>query len=309
MGTAIVAIPREDDYVWKLSSEKIPHMTLLYLGDGLTPAETNDVVEFVKHAVSWGLHRFGLSVDRRGVLGSDEADVLFFEKGHSTEPIEKFRGQLLKNDTIFKAFSSTEQFDGWTPHLTLGYPGSPAKKDTRDFPSTSWVSFDKIAVWYGDYEGAEIVIPDTEYLEVMSMGEKAAQDFLAHFGVKGMKWGVRKQKASHPSSSDAERAKATRDLIKKHGTKSVDNKDLQHLVTRMNLEKQYNTLMEQNPGKIRKGHAFVKNALAMGKTAQEVYNLANGPLAKAVGRSLASGGSQKPKVNKVKPPKMKFGFV
>lgn len=36
---AIVAIPEERDPVWKYSSEKVPHMTLLFLGEAPAWAE------------------------------------------------------------------------------------------------------------------------------------------------------------------------------------------------------------------------------------------------------------------------------
>lgn len=295
MGTAIVAIPREDDYVWNLSSEKIPHMTLLFLDDLANNPKLDEVVSFIEHVVNTSLTRFGLSVSRRGELGVDQADVLFFEK-YGLKKIEEFRSYLLKNEVIYSAFHSVEQFDGWTPHLTLGYPATPAKKDTRDYPGTSWVSFDKIAIWTGDFEGPEFLIPNDENLEV-SMSDvesKKLDDVLAHFGVKGMKWGQRKaRRSSGPVSSDAARAQAAQDIIKKHGTKALDNKELQHLVTRMNLESQYAGLVDRKHGTIKRGQNKVKDLLSIAKTAQDAYSLATGPMAKGIAKAIETERKKK----------------
>src|SRR5436190_11296317 len=92
----IVAIPDENDRVWKISSEKIPHMTLLFLGDAKDVSNLEQIMLFVEHAASTSLKRFYLPVDRRGKLGEDEADVLFFKKGgYDYKAIHDFRSLLL----------------------------------------------------------------------------------------------------------------------------------------------------------------------------------------------------------------------
>jgi hypothetical protein len=127
---------------------------------------------------------------------------------------------------------------------------------------------------------------------------ETADDVLAHFGVKGMKWGIRKDKlggksgSSESASSDAARARATQDLIKKHGTSAVDNKELQHLVTRMNLERQYNGLVGKDKPRVKKGLGFAKELISTGKMAQDAYNLATGPMAKAIGKAIKEHGAK-----------------
>jgi len=190
----IVAIPSDDDRTWKVSSEKVPHITLLYLGspnwDGNQMAE---VASYVQHAAA-NFHSFGMSVDHRGVLGDKSADVLFFNKSWSFKELERFRSQLRANQDIDKAYLSADQYPSWTPHLTLGYPETPAHKDTNDYP-ISWVNFDKIAMWVGDSEGPTFKLNEDRGLEVaMSqvLNAQEVEEILEHYGVKGMKWGHRK---------------------------------------------------------------------------------------------------------------------
>jgi len=204
MDTAIVAIPSVDDHVWKVSSEKVPHLTMLYLGD--VPEEhIAQIAKFLEHISEVSLYRFGLSVDKRGTLGDDQADVLFFEKGWSTKEVSENRGFMLQNDLIKQAYDTAPQFEGWTPHLTLGYPGSPAKEDDRDYP-ISYVRFDKIALWTGDFDGPEFELEDryNDMAEVAwgDLDPDNVDDILAHYGVKGMRWGVRKD-----NGHEGERAK------------------------------------------------------------------------------------------------------
>lgn len=157
----IVAIPDENDRVWKVSSEKVPHLTLLFLGDTVSDENYNQIVEFVGHA-STMLDRFYLQVDRRGEIGEDKADALFFKKDrYSYRAIRDFRSVLLKNNAIRTAYDSATQFEGpWTPHLTLGYPETPAKNEDGEWGLYS-VDFTKIAVWMADYEGPEFPIEDS----------------------------------------------------------------------------------------------------------------------------------------------------
>lgn len=206
----IVAIPDENDRVWKVSSEKVPHLTILALGDQSQISNLDKINQFVEHATNTTLNRFYLTVDRRGELGADQADVLFFKKGYDYKAIRDFRAVLLKDNNIKTAYDSAEQFEGpWEPHLTLGYPETPAKPENDDFGGFYSVGFNKIAVWTGDYEGPEFLLKDywdeMELLETVPMDVAmsvistdearvaAGVQTLEHFGVKGMKWGVRKE--------------------------------------------------------------------------------------------------------------------
>jgi 2'-5' RNA ligase len=263
-GVAIVAIPSDDDYVWKLSSEEIPHMTLLYLGEAEEMDEV-DAAAYIAHVVKTSMHRFGMEVARRGTLGDDEADVLFFAK-YNCANLEEIRSYLLAEPGIRYAYETAEQFPGWVPHLTMGYPDDPAKPDERDYPGVTWVNFDRLALWIDDFEGPEFPLPDNCDDE-MRMSDDDSDD-LYHFGVKGMQWGVRKSSAKAAArasggSEDHANAAAAKMKAKKGGVKSLSNKELQDMITRMNLEQQYVRLAPPSKGAVilRKGSQVVGEIL------------------------------------------------
>ena len=203
----IVALPEENHPVHKVSSEKSAHMTILFLGEQREPALAVRIIEALQHTIATSLkHKFSLGVHKRGTLGQDQADVLFFYKDEAGR-IKDFRSLLLKNDDIKKAYDSTTQFPEWTPHLTLGYPDTPAHPMPDDNQSISWITFDRIALWLEDSDGPEfeldaygsgLATPDEVYhrdqmIQKGMVAMESTDDFLEHYGVKGMKWGQRKQ--------------------------------------------------------------------------------------------------------------------
>jgi len=306
----VVAIPSEDDYVWKISSEKIPHLTLLYLGDHEPGPDTTRMAEFVEHVAKTSLRRFGMRVDRRGTLGDQGADVLFFDSDYSVKDLETIRSYLLANDEIAKAYRSAEQYPTWKPHLTLGYPENPAKPDTRDYPGINWVHFDRIAVWVGDFEGPEFLLDDDRGLSMSATqrGAKAVSE-LWHYGVPGMKWGVRRRSSSSSSSTSTtntseDHKKATVALSKP--ASSLSNQEMQELITRMNLEQQYVRLTSQAPAPVpptrtAKAAKFVSNLmLEIGR--EQVTRVAKGQAALKVEQTLKARG-QKELADRLKPKK------
>jgi hypothetical protein len=68
-----------------------------------------------------------------------------------------------------------------------------------------------------------------------------AFEHLEHHGVKGMHWGVRKEKAARePAHVDAERAHHVVGRARASGTGALSNQDLQLAINRLNLERQFN---------------------------------------------------------------------
>lgn len=114
-------------------------------------------------------------------------------------------------------------------------------------------------------------------------------DVLAHYGVKGMKWGVRKSRSAPrgPASEDHARASAAKAKAKSHGgTHALSNKELQDIVNRMNLEQQYSRLNpKKNP--VKSGERYVKEALAVFGTASAVYAATQSPLGKQLKAELS----------------------
>jgi len=88
------------------------------------------------------------------------------------------------------------------------------------------------------------------------------ENVLAHYGVKGMKWGVQRNRTptdvtlketpgklvkakggkNQPASEDALKAAKLRQVAKKSTTDALSTQELQTLVSRMNLEQQYDNL-------------------------------------------------------------------
>lgn len=66
----------------------------------------------------------------------------------------------------------------------------------------------------------------------------SVETVFAHFGVKGMKWGKRKNAASGDSAA----ATSTRTTAKKKGVHTVSNNELQAAIRRMQLEQDFKRL-------------------------------------------------------------------
>ena len=243
MSVTIVALPERNDRVWKISSEKIPHMTLLLLGEVDDPDDLSQMLKHVEHTTST-MRRFWLNVDRRGVLGPDDADVLFFDT-ENADWLTDSRGHLLGNPNIKKAYESVTQFPTWIPHLTLGYPDTPANDDELDY-GIYGVHFDRIALWTDTFEGPEFLLPKEDSMVDMAMSDRLI-NFLAHYGVKGMKWGVRKR-----SGGNSGRTKFSRPANK------LSNAEIKRRIDRLETEKKYDKL---NKGET-KGKDFVEDVLS-----------------------------------------------
>lgn len=148
----ITAVPAKSSSVWKISTEKVPHLTLLYFGEqssddysGLL-SKIDSVVKPLQLNIP-----FWLPVQHRGTLGVDNADVLFFDDKYVSE-LNNLRNSLLQVPELKTAYESVDQFPSWIPHLTLGYPESPANNG-----QTYVVQFDSIEFWTEEYRGFKIL--------------------------------------------------------------------------------------------------------------------------------------------------------
>jgi predicted Zn-dependent peptidase len=71
-----------------------------------------------------------------------------------------------------------------------------------------------------------------------------ARNYLAQFGIKGMKWGIRRSDAE--ISAEAEKTATSVKKLKKSGLKSLTNEELQTVITRMGLEQNFNKVRPRN---------------------------------------------------------------
>ena len=96
---------------------------------------------------------------------------------------------------------------------------------------------------------------------------------LMHFGVKGMKWGVRK-------GSSVKTSKDYRDVAPytKKKAKELTNKQLEQVNKRLTLEKKYKDL---NLNAIQRGQAQVAVVLGVIGTVSSIIAVANTPAGKA----------------------------
>lgn len=202
MTIAIVAIPNENGDVHKISTEKKAHMTLLFLGENNGTVDLEGLASYTKHVADTFTSGLYMEVEKRGVLGDDKADVLFFKKKSGAYPQAlALRHYLLQDSQIRRLYDSVEQYPEWIPHLTLGYPENPARE--LEYP-INFVSFDRLALWYDDSEGPEFEFMDGGNVvdDVIYSDKELLDDILIHYGVKGMKWGRRKSQSSSGGSGE-----------------------------------------------------------------------------------------------------------
>jgi len=134
------------------------------------------------------------------------------------------------------------------------------------------------------------------------MMKKTPEDILAHYGILGMKWGVRRERGPDGRVSGGltkrQRAKkekkATAQLSEDHeksrraikkGVRALSDAELKDLIKRLEMEKKYNDL---NPQGIQKGHAVAKTFLAGATTITSIYAISKTPLAQDVAKAVGA---------------------
>ena len=110
--------------------------------------------------------------------------------------------------------------------------------------------------------------------------------YLEHFGVKGMRWGVRKKQepvstgvAKTPMSSDAALTSKIRTKARTSGMSSLSNEELFALNQRLQLERQYSALTALPETK--SGMAKVNDMLKVVNAVNNVIKIAQSPVGKA----------------------------
>lgn len=116
-------------------------------------------------------------------------------------------------------------------------------------------------------------------------GTQDLNNVLAHFGIKGMKWGQRKKKPL-PVSRDAKQKLNIKERVKKEKVASVSNKDLRAAIERMRLEQDFKRLKVNEQSGITRW--ISSTLLEIGK--REVQVAATKAVATAIAKKAATGG-------------------
>lgn len=122
------------------------------------------------------------------------------------------------------------------------------------------------------------LLPEAWGVDSVKQSEKDSDSDIMHFGILGMKWGVRKKKNSISRKEQKKRAnkKTSRDyneadFLRKRKVKSLSNAQLKKAITRMQLEQQYEQLSENDKSELYKfGQKFVNDLMI--STTQTVVN-------------------------------------
>lgn len=96
--------------------------------------------------------------------------------------------------------------------------------------------------------------------------------FLAHYGVKGQKWGVRRRQSQ-----------ASKDHATNRKLAAMSDQELQQRLNRIRMEKQYKDLEKS---KIKKGHDTAKTVLAVGATVNTAIAFSKSPAGKAIASKI-----------------------
>ena len=129
---------------------------------------------------------------------------------------------------------------------------------------------------------------DRVFLEAPKVKHSAVEDSLAHFGILGMKWGVRRKPGPNGTVGSGTQKKGSDDYlkareIKSKGYKNLSTKELQDLTKRMQLEKQ---LRELTASDYTRGMEAAKAVLAVGTTVASIYALSTTPMGQAVKKAI-----------------------
>lgn len=134
----------------------------------------------------------------------------------------------------------------------------------------------------------------------MSAAE-VVSNLLEHHGIKGMKWGVRRDRSStvtvsdrgkklktsgghgHPASPDAVRARTSGQIAKKSGVKALSDQQLRDYSNRLRLEQEVKRLQYNEKSAAQK---FVLKAL--GRAGNQSVDQASSQGAKKVGVAIAA---------------------
>lgn len=139
-GMGIFLIPNLDDDVHTVSSEELAHMTVLWFGNSDEASPDLDAIKEAAQNIAATIPPFTEKVEGRDTLGDDGADVLMMSRDYAGP----LRDMLIENSAIRDAVDAVEQHPSWLPHVTVGYPDSPAQGEPPEE-----ITFDRVDLWVG----------------------------------------------------------------------------------------------------------------------------------------------------------------
>lgn len=183
----VVALPRATDPI-RLVGDEDKHATLLFLGEMATlPSDAKEVLTETLQNVAQLFSPFSEQVVDVARLGSDNPPALVAMLTNNA--LTQIRQALLINPKVGEYLQNTQQYPNFTAHVTLAYPDYQGEIPLRKTMQQLFrVRFDRLALWWGE-EQIEFSLEMSD--NAMAQAEKL-EAFLAHHGVKGMKWGVRR---------------------------------------------------------------------------------------------------------------------
>lgn len=108
-------------------------------------------------------------------------------------------------------------------------------------------------------------------------------DELKHYGRKGMKWGVRKDRVSAGKARTVSEDHATSRTLKAKKRSEMSNAELKKLNERLQLERTNNELQSRTAlQKIKQGTAIAGTILAVGTTVNSAIQFAKSPAGQAI---------------------------
>ncbi len=136
-----------------------------------------------------------------------------------------------------------------------------------------------------DTLGHIISLEPDESENLLNHNAETGKNFIEHYGVKGMQWGVRRSKKQLSRSS----GKSTRSV------KDIPDDELRSTINRMNMEQQYTRLAaggNNNKTAIKAGAAFV-SGIAMNVARQNIQNALSSKVASAMSTQAANRAARK----------------
>lgn len=127
------------------------------------------------------------------------------------------------------------------------------------------------------------LLPEAWGVDSVEQSESCSENDIMHYGVLGMKWGVRKKKAQAVSGKTSAKKSVSRKeqkkradsktspdyneskFVRNRNVKSMSNADLKKAINRMQLEQQYKQLSQNDKSAAQKmGEQFVKSLISSG---------------------------------------------